>query len=374
MKSSLIAFLFGFVCSTVGGFAQGAESPTAPVGADPAWEEIQRLLEPLPNPRPKTQAEYLKWNETRLRSLHTAALGYYTTEQGARRWEAATVALRYQPAFIASYAPAFDQQPIAENMAVDVSARQEWEAARRRLITEIFAAEDASIAAKEQAAVTELKTRLEGTPPPSIEEVGTEVLRLAATYPEGEQVYYQVLSVLRRMERMKPESALGIWQELLSSKHERLRQNAEGVMRVNVGRTQPVDLKFTALDGTVVDLEQLRGKVVLIDFWAMWCGPCIAELPNIKKVYADYHARGFEIVGISLDGPTDGERLKKFLEKNEMPWPQHFDGKNWKTPLAIHYAVNSIPSMLLLNKEGLIVSTSARGPALETLVKQHLGL
>ena len=90
-------------------------------------------------------------------------------------------------------------------------------------------------------------------------------------------------------------------------------------------KTKPLDLKFTAADGHEVDLAQMRGKVVLIDFWATWCGPCVAELPNVLKAYEKLHPKGFEIVGISLD--SDRAKLETFIKEKNMTWPQFFDGQ-----------------------------------------------
>ena len=129
----------------------------------------------------------------------------------------------------------------------------------------------------------------------------------------------------------------------------------------------PLDLKFTAIDGRKVDMGTLKGKVVLVDFWATWCGPCVDEVPNLEKVYNTYHEKGFEIIGISLD--EDQQALKNFIEKNEVKWPQYFDGKGWKNGISSRFGINSIPTMWLIGKDGIVVTMEGR-ENLEAQVKK----
>ncbi|MCC5025475.1 MAG: FKBP-type peptidyl-prolyl cis-trans isomerase [Candidatus Synoicihabitans palmerolidicus] len=165
------------------------------------------------------------------------------------------------------------------------------------------------------------------------------------------------------------------WRTLEASKHEAVRAMVADKLRFAQELEAPLELTYTAIDGRVVDLAKMRGKVVLVGFWAMWCGPCIAELPNLKKVYAAYHDQSFEIVGISMDNPGDLGRLKEFVMREEMPWPQQFAGKRSARhghTLARRFAVTSIPTMLLVDRDGMIVTMNSRGEKLEQDVRRLL--
>jgi peroxiredoxin len=126
------------------------------------------------------------------------------------------------------------------------------------------------------------------------------------------------------------------------------------------------DFEEKDLEGGPLSIANYKGKVVLIDFWATWCGPCVAELPNVLKTYEKHHAQGFDIIGISLD--QDQAKLKKFIADKQMPWKQYFDGKGWGSKLGAKYGVNSIPATYLLDGEGKIIAKNLRGEALETAV------
>jgi peroxiredoxin len=124
------------------------------------------------------------------------------------------------------------------------------------------------------------------------------------------------------------------------------------------------DVKDTA--GKPLSVANYKGKVVLLDFWATWCPPCRAELPNVIKTYEAYHKQGFEIIGISLD--KDEQKLASFTKEKNMVWPQYFDGLYWQNKLAVKYGIQSIPATFLLDGQGTIIGHDLRGEALDQAV------
>ena len=185
----------------------------------------------------------------------------------------------------------------------------------------------------------------------------------------------ELLQLFTKLEEQSPENR-SIFSRLAKI-HERLgnaelaneyRLKADPVLAL-IGKTVP-DFTATDLDGNLISLEQYRGKVVLLDFWAVWCGPCIAEMPNVKKVYDTYKDEGFDIIGISLD--IDEERLRNYLKENEIPWRQVFSGKGWDSPVSRQYGIRAIPAPWLIDKDGTLITHQARGETLEQLIAKAL--
>ena len=130
----------------------------------------------------------------------------------------------------------------------------------------------------------------------------------------------------------------------------------------------------TFIDGSEYNAKDYEGKVVLIDFWATWCGPCCREIPNVKKLYNFYHEKGFEIIGISAD--KDVETLKTFIEKREMPWKQMMDKQALVADgqtMDEYYGVTAIPTMILIGKDGKVITDNARGPVLKKALAEIFG-
>jgi thiol-disulfide isomerase/thioredoxin len=116
-----------------------------------------------------------------------------------------------------------------------------------------------------------------------------------------------------------------------------------------------------------------KGKIVLLDFWATWCGPCMREMPNVVKAYDKFHKDGFEILGISLDNKDSIERMPEVMEKAKMTWRQVADGKGWKAEIAQQYVISSIPATFLVDgTTGKILGTDLRGEALDSALEKAL--
>ena len=127
----------------------------------------------------------------------------------------------------------------------------------------------------------------------------------------------------------------------------------------------PMEINGTLLNGKPFDQKTLAGKVVLVDFWATWCGPCVAEIPNVLEQYEKYHKDGFEVVGISLD--QEREALEKFVTEQKLPWPILFEepkGDGWQHPLATFYGISGIPTVVLIGRDGNVITLDARGEKL----------
>jgi len=124
-------------------------------------------------------------------------------------------------------------------------------------------------------------------------------------------------------------------------------------------------------DGEVLALNDLKGKVVLIDFWASWCGPCRRENPNVVKMYNKYKDKGFEILGVSLDKNRD--RWLKAIEDDNLTWPHISDLEGWASKPAQMYKVSSIPYTVLVDKDGKIIGKKLRGPSLEAKLAEIFG-
>ena len=176
--------------------------------------------------------------------------------------------------------------------------------------------------------------------------------------------------LMKQLKREFPETTQGKGADKM------IESMAKGEEGKKIQRSLAVGAKFPDFAekdtaGKPLSIANYKGKIVLVDFWATWCGPCVAELPNVLKTYEKHHGKGFEIIGISLD--QDAAKLTAFTKEKKMTWQQFFDGKGWGNKLAVKYGVKSIPATYLLDAQGNIAAKDLRGEALEAQVAKMLG-
>lgn len=143
----------------------------------------------------------------------------------------------------------------------------------------------------------------------------------------------------------------------------------ERMLSTNVGQFAP-EISLPSPDGKEIALSSLKGKLVLIDFWASWCGPCRKEMPNVIKIYSKFKNKGFEIYGVSLD--QDKEKWMEAITKDGINWPQVSDLKYWDNVAARIYNVQGIPYTVLIDKDGKIIAKNLRGQELEKKIAEVL--
>ncbi|MCS2334033.1 TlpA disulfide reductase family protein [Bacteroides sp. BFG-606] len=140
-----------------------------------------------------------------------------------------------------------------------------------------------------------------------------------------------------------------------------LKQKMEDMQQVNIGGMAP-NFELTTPDGKKLSLYDLRGHIVLLDFWASWCGPCLAEVPNLKAIYEKYHGKGLEILGVSLDEKEAA--WKGAIERKGLTWQHVSSLKGWKCPVAQRFKVTGIPRMYIIDAQGKIIAQDLRGEKL----------
>ena len=151
---------------------------------------------------------------------------------------------------------------------------------------------------------------------------------------------------------------------------QKLQSQINVFTKLRLGVVAP-DFAQVTPNGDTLKLSDLRGKVVMIDFWASWCRPCRQENPRVREVYAKYKDKGFEILGVSLD--NNKQRWIDAIEKDQLPWPHVSDLKQWKNEAARMYNVSSIPYTVLLDEDGKIIAKKLRAHQLEGKLAEIFG-
>jgi thiol-disulfide isomerase/thioredoxin len=192
----------------------------------------------------------------------------------------------------------------------------------------------------------------------------------AMLYVEVIKDYDKGGELLKQLKAGFPETQAGQNVDKVLASIDQMKESIKLQSALKLGVAFP-DFNEKDLAGEPLSIARFKGKVVLVDFWATWCGPCRGELPNVLAAYKEYHDKGFEIIGISLD--QDEATLKSFIKEKGMVWPQYFDGKGWGSKLGQKYGIDSIPMTFLLDREGKIVAKGLRGAALDDQLAGMLG-
>lgn len=193
-------------------------------------------------------------------------------------------------------------------------------------------------------------------------------------YPKHERSQYVGNMLTQILSQFETPSTEPLLKKLSQNSNQQIAAQAKSILQQREFmldlKKKPLDLKFTAIDGSEVDATKLRGKVILLDFWASWCGPCMAEAPHVVATYKKLCESGFEIIGISLD--EDKAAMESALKNAGMTWPQYFDGKGWRSEIGQRFGVRSIPSTWLFDKRGTLREHGLRGSELEARIENLL--
>ncbi len=297
----------------------------------------------------------------------------------SRRWEALGLAATLRRTFSG---PAADAE------------RATWAGRQGEMRRQILAAKDAPEDVIASVYLAELRPLFSsgagaGEQTPDFAAAEKLLAELAARLPTAPSRAYAESTYLKMLLRRDPGAGEAYAQKLVADHNPAIAKIGREKLAALALRRAPLDLKRTAFDGREVDFTNLRGKVVLIDFWATWCVPCMEQMPEIKRLHAKYRDQGLEVIGVTDDIPArdpaaprgvekNPAMLQTFLEKEGMPWPQIWDQtpsseRRGPKELLVLFGVSELPTTLLVDRQGRIHSVEGHGgDKLETAIRRLL--
>ena len=343
--------------------AQAQAAPAAaPKDGDKAWEELLRTAQPPAPPEEwQTQAPTpVQIAEFQKRNAELAG-------EAADRAHAFSTNFASHPK--ARQARDLEYQLLSQSVQLGHAARQpQLLALEQARLDDPKSTEEERFAVRSRQVMRPFLHQPEGNKDTALAELEKSARVLQKEFPKRPEVFEILFTIAQaHLENGQPEKCRALAQEVAAGPAGENKENAAALVRRLDRLGRPLKLKFTSLQGDDIDVAKLRGKVVLVDFWATWCGPCRAALPDVKAAYQKYHAQGFEIVGISLDDSK--EKLQKFVGDQNLPWAQYFDGRGWENKFAREFEITSIPAMWLLDTKGHLRELMARENLAEKVEK-----
>lgn len=324
--------------------------------ADEAWKQLEKLQQ-VPTEKPKSQEEAVEQLKKYLKTQQEAADAFIKAfPDDSRSWRARLYALRASMK--------------ARQVGIEGSDEED-----QKRISEIIDAPAAPAAIKGEAAFTRLMlqgSKLDKDKPEGFTAFQKAIADFLEKYPDHELVSQVKSFQMQALNEDPTPEGTEMLKKLAAGSDARQAEAAKGILerreKLAVLKSKPVELAFTAADGHPFDIANLRGKVVLLDFWASWCGPCMREMPNVVSIYSKLHEKGFEIVGISLD--QDKGAMEEAMKQQNMTWTQYFESGDGENKIAKSFGVLTIPSTWLFDKKGLLREQGLRGEELAAAVEK----